>query len=284
MLRVIAGLVALSFTSGLAFAQTPDDSRMKRIADTKTVKIAYRAAAAPFSFLNPDKQPAGYTVDLCRSVVESMGRQLGGELKIEWVQVTTQNRFETVASGKADMECGSSTITLGRMKEVDFSSTIFVESTGIVVKADAGIANAAGLAGKKIAVAANTSNERALADLIKQNKLQAVLVSVQDRDAGIAALEKGEADGYASDKLLLVGARFSEATKVSMLPDELSIEPYGIALPRGDWALRLAVNSGLAQVFRSGQIFEIFGKWFNQIGLRPGPVMIGAFAIGALPE
>ncbi len=284
MLRVIAGLVALSFTSGLAFAQTPDDSRMKRIADTKTVKIAYRAAAAPFSFLNPDKQPAGYTVDLCRSVVESMGRQLGAELKIEWVQGTKQNRFETVASGKADMECGSSTITLGRMKEVDFSSTIFVESTGIVVKADAGIANAAGLAGKKIAVAANTSNERALADLIKQNKLQAVLVSVQDRDAGIAALEKGEADGYASDKLLLVGARFSEATKVSMLPDELSIEPYGIALPRGDWALRLAVNSGLAQVFRSGQIFEIFGKWFNQIGLRPGPVMIGAFAIGALPE
>jgi glutamate/aspartate transport system substrate-binding protein len=182
------------------------------------------------------------------------------------------------------MECGSSTMTLGRMREVDFSSAIFVESTGIVVKADAGIANAAGLAGKRIAVAANTSNERALNDLIKQGRLQATIVPVKDRDEGIAALEKGSVDGYASDKLLLVGARFADAKAVSMLADDLSIEPYAIVLPRGDWALRLAVNSGLAQVFRTGQVFEIFGRWFNQIGLRPGPLILGAFALGALPE
>src|SRR5690606_31133511 len=115
-----------------------------------------------------------------KSVVDLMGQQLGGPLKIEWVQVTTQNRFEMVASGQADMECGSSTITLGRMKEVDFSSIIFVESTGLVVKANSGIANAAGLAGKKIAVAANTSNERALAELLKQGKLSATLLPTKD--------------------------------------------------------------------------------------------------------
>jgi ABC-type amino acid transport substrate-binding protein len=284
MLRAALALIAFAFTAHSAAAQVPADSRMKRIADTKTVKIAYRAAAAPFSFLAPDQQPAGYTVDLCKIVVQAMGKQLGSELKIEWVRVTTQNRFDTVASGQADMECGSSTMTLGRMQKVDFSSAIFVESTGIVVKADAGIANAAGLAGKKIAVAANTSNERALNDLVKQGRLQASIVPVKDREEGIAWLEKGSVDGYASDKLLLVGARFADAKAVSMLADDLSIEPYAIVLPRGDWALRLAVNGGLAQVFRTGQVFEIFGRWFNQIGLRPGPLILGAFALGALPE
>lgn len=289
MLRIlmafaISSAAVLSMSANLALAQTPADSRMKRIADTKSIKIAYRAAAAPFSFLNPEKQPAGYTVDLCKSVVELMGQQLGGPLKIEWVQVTTQNRFEMVASGKADMECGSSTITLGRMKEVDFSSVIFVESTGLVVKANSGITNAAGLAGKKIAVAANTSNERALAELLKQGKLSATLLPTKDREEGIAALEKGTADAYASDKLLLIGARFADSKAVTMLPDELSVEPYGIVLPRGDWSLRLAVNSGLAQIYRSGQIVGIFGKWFNQIGLRPGALLLGAFTLGALPE
>lgn len=284
MLRVIASLMVLAFNASLVYAQAPADSRMKRIADTKTIKLGYRAAAAPFSYQNAGQEPAGYTIDLCKGIVGAMSKQLGGELKIEWVLVTTQNRFETIASGKADMECGSSTITLGRMQEVDFSSTIFVESTGLVVKADSGITNAAGLAGKKIAVAANTSNERALNELVKAGKLTATVMPVKDREEGIAALEKGAADAYASDKLLLVGARYADRKAVSMLPDELSTEPYGIVLPRGDWALRLAVNRGLAQIYSSGQIVGIFGKWFNQIGLRPGPLLLGAFTLGALPQ
>ena len=145
-----------------------------------------------------------------------------------------------------------------------------------MVKANAGIAKAADLNGQKIAVAANTSNESALADLVKQGKLKATLLPVPDRNAGIAALEKGEADAYASDKLLLVGARFQDAKALMMLPDDLSFEPYAIALPRGDWAFRLAVNTALAEVFRSGLIFTVFGKWFDQIKLKPGPVLLSA--------
>ena len=116
MSRILMAFAAFFISTNLAMAQAPADSRMKRIAETKSIKIGYRAAAAPFSFLNPEKQPAGYTVDLCKSVVDLMGQQLGGPLKIEWVQVTTQNRFEMVASGQADMECGSSTITLASQR------------------------------------------------------------------------------------------------------------------------------------------------------------------------
>ncbi|MGD9924377.1 MAG: amino acid ABC transporter substrate-binding protein [Pseudorhodoplanes sp.] len=289
MLRAATAFLTLALavivTASLASAQVPADSRLKRIADTKTIKIGYRAAATPFSFVNPQtREPTGYTIDLCRIAAEAIGKSLNAPLKIEWVEVTTQNRFDMVAQGKADLECGSSTITLSRMKQVDFSSVTFVESTGIVVRTAAGIAKTGDFNGQKIAVAANTTNEQAIAELIKQGRLKATLVPVKDRDAGVAALEKGEVDGYASDKLLLVGARFQDAKALTMLPDDLSFEPYAIALPRGDWAFRLAVNTALAEVFRSGLIFKVFGKWFEQIKLKPGPVLLSAFSLGALPQ
>lgn len=283
MLRAVIASVALILTASLAAGQTPADSRLKRIADSKTIKIGYRAAATPFSFFNQQaKEPAGYTIDLCRLAAEWIGKSLNTPLKIEWVEVTTQNRFDIVAQGKADMECGSSTMTLSRMQQVDFSSVTFVESTGIVMRNSAGVAKAGDLNGQKIAVAAGTTNQAALAELVKQGKLKVTLVPVKDREAGIAALEKGEVDGYASDKLLLVGARFQDAKALTMLPDDLSFEPYGIVLPRGDWALRLAVNSALAEVYGSGLIFTVFGRWFDQIKLKPGPVLLSAFSLGAL--
>ena len=226
MMRAAIATLALILSACFASAQIPADSRMKRIADSKTIKLGYRTGATPFSFLGDKKEPVGYTIDLCTLVVDSIGKSLGGPLKIEWVEVTTQNRFSMVAQGKADMECGSSTITLSRMKEVDFSSITFTESTGIIVKAASGVQKAIDLDGKKIAVAMNTTNERALADLIKQGTMKAVLVPVKDRDAGVAALEKGDVDAYASDKLLLVGARFSDPNSMRMLPDDLSLEPY----------------------------------------------------------
>lgn len=284
MLRAAIATLALLLSASFASAQIPADSRMKRISDTKTIKLGYRAAATPFSFLDDKKQPVGYTVDLCTLAAEAIGKSLGSQLKIEWVEVTTQNRFDMVAQGKADMECGSSTITLSRMKEVDFSSITFTESTGIVVSKASGIQKAVDFDGKKLAVVANTSNELAVNALVKQGTLKAVLVPVKDREAGIALLEKGEVQGYASDKLLLVGARFKDPNAIMMLPDDLSLEPYGIVLPRGDWALRLAVNSALAEIFRSGQIVNVFGRWFNQIGLKPGPLLLSAFSLGALPQ
>ncbi|MET0867544.1 MAG: amino acid ABC transporter substrate-binding protein [Pseudorhodoplanes sp.] len=285
MLRAAIATLVLILSATFASAQVPADSRMKRISDTKTIKLGYRAAATPFSFMPPDaKEPVGYTIDLCKIAADSIGKSLGAPLKIEWVEVTTQNRFDMVAQGKADMECGSSTITLSRMKDVDFSSIIFTESTGVVVSKASGVQKAVDLDGKKLAVVANTSNERAIVELVKQGAMKAVLVPVKDRDAGIAALEAGEVQGYASDKLLLVGARFKDSNAITMLPDDLSLEPYGIVVPRGDWALRLAVNSALAEVYRSGQIAGVFGRWFNQIGLKPGPLLLSAFSLGALPQ
>jgi glutamate/aspartate transport system substrate-binding protein len=278
-------LICFSATGASAQITVPSDSRLKFITTSKTIRIAYRADARPFSFLNDRNEIAGFTIDICKLVVKSIEKQFGTDnLKIEWVPVTVQTRFSAVATNKADMECGSSTVTLGRMKEVDFSNVIFVESTGLMVKKDSNSRTIADLAGKKIAVVAGTTNERAINEQLKLKKIDATVVSVKDRDEGVAMLESGSVDGYASDKLLLLGAHLSHPEALIMLPDDLSVEPYGIALPRGDWAFRLAVNTGLAQIYRTGQITGVFSAWFDRIGLRSGPILQITYGLGALSD
>ena len=69
-----------------------------------------------------------------------------------------------------------------------------------------------------------------------------------------------------------------------MLAEDISIEPYAIVLPRGDWAFRLAVNTTLAQIFRGGDILDIFTRWFGGVALRPSPLIGSVYLLGALPE
>jgi ABC-type amino acid transport substrate-binding protein len=278
-------LTLFSVAAASAQTQVPSNSRLKAVASTKTIKIAYRADAKPFSFVNDKKEPAGFSIDLCKLVARSIQGQLGlADLKIEWVPVTVQTRFSAVAGGKADMECGSSTVTLGRMKEVDFSNFVFVESTGVVVAKAANVGKFSDLAGKKIAVASGTTNEKAIVEQLKLQKVDATVVPVKDGSEAVAALESGKADAIASDKLLLVGANLKDPQAYTMLPEDLSVEPYAIVVPRGDWAFRLAVNTGLAQVFRTGTIVAVFNAWFNQIGLQMSPVLRITYGLGSLSD
>jgi ABC-type amino acid transport substrate-binding protein len=285
MLRSLSLVLAALFAAGAVHAQAVD-GRLKRILDTKTIAIAYRADATPFSFEDERKQPVGFTIDLCKAVVRSIEREHKAPgLTIKWVPVTIQNRFDAVAKGQADMECSSSTVTLSRLKQVDFSSFTFVESTGVIVRSVSGARSLEDLAGKKIAVVAGTTNERAVNEQLKRRGMNAIVVPFKTRDECLAAIEAGKVDAFASDKLLLVGAatKAKEPGMLVMLSDDLSFEPYGIALPRGDSAFRLAVNTGLAQLYASDEIIEIFRRWFAAFG-TPSPVIQAVYLFGAIPE
>jgi glutamate/aspartate transport system substrate-binding protein len=289
MTRLPALFAALCLAPTLAFAQlasAPFDGRLKKIHETKSIAVAYRTDAAPFSFEDGERKPIGYTVDLCRSVIAVIERQLGViPLQVKWVPVTAQTRFSAISSGQADMECGASTVTLGRMQEVDFSSLTFVDGTGLLVLKKTQGNSLRDLAGKKIGVIAGTSNERALAEAIKGLAVTVSVVTVRTREEGLEQLESGAIDAFASDRLLLLGvaAKAKDPQGLALLGDALSFEPYAIAVPRGDWAMRQAVNSGLAQVFKSSALTEIFGRWFSVLG-RPSPVLEVMFGLGRLPE
>jgi len=280
-----AALIGAALLAGAVHAQGLD-GRMKRIAQTRTIAIAYRADAIPFAFVDDAKQIGGFSIDLCKRVVDSIARQYKIQgLQIKWVPVTAQSRFEAVAKGRADMECGSSTMTLARLKQVDFSSVIFVETTGLLVKADSGLGSFSDLSGKKIAVIAGTTNEQAINRQLKRRFLRATVMAFKSSDEALAALEEGRAEAFASDKLLLVGAasKAKDPRALALLPDELSFEPYGIVLPRGDATLRLAVNTGLAQLYSSDELTEIFRRWFAGFG-EPPAIIKAAYILGAIPE
>ena len=285
MFRTTTLALALLLAAGSVHAQGLD-GRLKTIAATKTITIAYRADATPFSFTDDKKQVGGFSIDLCKRVVNSIERQLNLQgLQIRWLPVTTQTRFDAVAKGQADMECGSSTVTLSRLKQVDFSSYIFIASTGLLVKSASGLRSLSDLADRKIAVIAGTTNENAIRAQLKRRQLNATVLPFKTRDEAFAALEDGKVDAFANDKLLLVGAarNAKDQKSLSLLPDELSFEPYGIVLPRGDAAFRLAVNTGLSRIYGSGEITEIFGRWFGAFG-DPGPVIRALYIFGAIPE
>jgi glutamate/aspartate transport system substrate-binding protein len=269
---------------GLARAQ-PLEGRLKTISETETLRIAYRHDSRPFSYLDAQGRPSGYSIELCERIAKSIERQLGVRLAINWIQVDTRTRFDRMVDGSTDIECGSTTISLSRMKIVDFSNVIFAESTGVLVKAGRRIFSFDDMAGRKIGIVPGSTNAHAIRNQLQRRKIEATLVELNDREEGIAALVRGELDGFATDKLVLLA--MSQALNLRdhiLLPEDLSFEPFGIMLPRGDWAMRLAVNTGLAEIFRSGDIIELYTKHFSSLS-RGASNWVGAvFIFGGLPE
>jgi ABC-type amino acid transport substrate-binding protein len=285
MRGLIVALMGVTLAGNAAVAQQ-FEGRLKTVQENATLRIAYRTDSRPFSYLDPQGKPVGYSIELCERIAKSIERQLGlPSLEIKWIQVDTRTRFESIVNGAADLECGSTTISLSRLKIVDFSSLIYAESTGVLVKAGRGLFNFDSMVGRKIGVVPGSTNANAIRDQLKQRKFDAILVDFPDRKEGVAALGRGAIDGFATDKLVLLAlAQAANLRDYTLLPDDLSFEPFGIMLPRGDWAFRLAVNTGLARVFRSGEIIEIYTKYFSTLAPRPSAWIGAVFTFGALPE
>jgi len=283
VIRTAAAFVALLAAPALLHAQGYDT--LKKIRDSKTVTIAYRTDAVPFSS-EKDKQAVGYTVEICKRVVANLEQQLKIQpLAVKWVAATSQNRMDLVKNKQADMECGSTTATFSRMEQVDFSSAVFLDTTGVLVSKASGATNFAGLAGKKIAVVGGTTNQKAIEAAMKRASISVNVVTVANRDAGVKALEAGSVDAFASDKILLIGIapKVKDPTQYAMLQEDLGFEPYAIVLPRGDSSFRLAVNRALGQIYNSEAIVEIFRSTFGS-DFSPSPALLVMYGLGTYPD
>jgi len=279
----IAALVA--FLAAPALLQAQGYDTLKKIRDSKSVTVAYRTDALPFSF-EKDKQPAGYTVELCKRVIANLEQQLKIQpLQVKWVAATSQNRMDLVKNKQADMECGSTTATFSRMEQVDFSSPVFLDTTGLLVRKASGAASFTALAGKRIAVVGGTSNEKALRTALQKASISANVIVVSTRDDGVNALQAGSVDAFASDKILLIGIapKVKDPTQYAMLQEDLGFEPYAIVLPRGDSSFRLAVNRALGQIYNSEAIVEIFRGTFGS-DFSPSPALLVMYGLGTYPD
>jgi ABC-type amino acid transport substrate-binding protein len=285
LLLAAAALVcaAISWARPAAAAESPILDRIKR---TGTVTFAYREHAAPFSFRVRANDVRGYSVELCNRVAASLQKELKlPALKIEWVPVNAANRLTTVAGGKADIECGTTTITLSRMQMVDFSVPIFVDGGSVLVGAKSKIAGLADLKGRRVAVIGATTTERSLRRALELVGASATLVVVKDAEEGLRQLLSGAVDGYAGDRIVLAGLRAGApaGSDLELINADFSYEPYALVVPRYDPDFRLAVNTALVTLYRSGDIDTIFQRWLGGLG-RPGPLLHSMFYLNTLPE
>jgi ABC-type amino acid transport substrate-binding protein len=278
-------IVATGVLAPVAYAQKAPDT-LAKIKAAKSITVAFAGDSLPFSYVESDNQPAGYSIDLCKRVIAAIGRTIGmSEIKVNWVVDTVPNRVAMIASGKADLECANTTQTQSRLKEVDFSNLIFVDGGGFLVRADSAVNGFSDLAGKSIAVTSGTTTEKRLADVLKARLIDAKVVKVKDGVEGVALLQSGTVAAFASDKIKLIGlaAQAKEPNTFALLAEDLSFEPYAFMLPRNDSAFRAVVNGALTQVYVSGEIEPIFAKWLGKLG-RPSGLLAAMYLLNAIPE
>jgi glutamate/aspartate transport system substrate-binding protein len=286
MRRLLLVLLLAMIVPSLAAAQQLTGT-LKKIKDTKTISLGYRDSSPPFSSVGSDNKPAGYSIDLCLRVVEALKQQLGvSDLQVKWVLVHPETRVQAVASGAADLVCGSTTITLSRMEQVDFSSMTFLTGGSLLLRVASGIQGVSDLGGKRVGVLPGTTTEKALADWLKKSFIAPQIVHVKEHADGLAGLESGTLDAYASDVILLIGLGRSakDPTKLTLFGDQFSYEPYGLMLRRNDADFRLAVNRVLASLYRSGEIIDVFKRWFASMGARPSPLLLAMYTLRGIPE
>ncbi len=171
------------------------------------------------------------------------------------------------------------------MRDVDFSSLVFIESGGLLVKESSRIQKLGDLTGKTVGVIAGTTTETRLSALLKERLVNAKVTRLRDGNEGVAMLETGFLDAFASDKVKLVGLALQakDPKALTLLAEDISVEPLAFALPRGDSALRLEVNRALTQVYASGAIEAIFRQWLGPLG-RPSGLLAAMYLLNAIPQ
>lgn len=286
-LLVASAIAASTIVATDAAAQRAAPDTLGRIKAAKQINVAFSGDSLPFSFVGEGNRPAGYSIDLCARVIAQIGRAIGEpSLNVNWIVGTVSERLAMIASGKADLECANTTETQTRLKDVDFSNLVFVDGGGFLVKVSASINRFPDLAGKRIGVIAGTTTEQRLRAVVKERLASnTTVVTVREAPEGLAMLEAGSLDAFASDKVKLVGlgAQAKDPNAFQLLGEDLSYEPYAFALPRGDSALRLEVNKALTQVYVTGEIEPIFQKWLGKIG-RPSGLLAAMYLLNAIPD
>jgi ABC-type amino acid transport substrate-binding protein len=276
LLLILATLLAFP-----AAGQTLENIRKQGV-----IRLGYVDGAAPFSWADANGEPQGYSVDLCRVVVDGIAEQLKRKaLKVRWVKLTLQNRIDAVRKKQVDIECGTATWTFSRQRLVDFSLITFVDGGSILTRVQTDARHIGDFGGKRIAVIGGTTTETALRDSLKRGLIPAEVVLIKGRDEGLELLRQGQVDGLASDRTALIGVVVTRAAgdAFRLLEEDFSIEQYALMLPRNDADFRIAVNRALARLYRSGEIRRVYDRWLGPLG-PPSVLLSATYFIQSLAE
>ncbi|MEM9046633.1 MAG: amino acid ABC transporter substrate-binding protein [Pseudomonadota bacterium] len=292
-------IAAAGFSIAATIPAAEAGERMDQIVSSKNMKLGYRSDAPPFS-MEKDGKAGGFSVELCVEIGKQMKNLLGlSDFSARLVAVDTTDRFDAIARGDADLLCGATTATLARRDIVSFSIPTFSTGVGAVVSTSAPdllkevlITNSAAafsaaatdeaLKGKKFGVRAGTT----AAEWLESGKVAQMtgkdIKEIKDHADGIKMVTDGKLDAYFADSAILIGSIVQAGAQDDLIVSQKTFtnEPYAIALPKGDEELRLAVDTALSRIYRSGKIYEIIGRYFG----KPSQQMAFFYSAVSLPE
>ena len=263
----VVAWLALITVAGTSAAQTPEGAlagTLQKARSSGEVAIGYRESSIPLSYLSAHNEPIGYSIDLCRAIVDAMSIEVGRDLVIKWVRVTPETRLNAVVGGQVDLECGSTTSNVDRKKVVDFSPVIFIAGTKLMVKKSSPIKSYRDLVGRAVVVTSGTTNEKTMRDLVARFKLKTTILTGVDHADSYAQLMQGKADAFATDDVLLYGfiALNNAQDELAVVGEFLSYEPYGIMFRKDDPQLSTLIAQTLRGLARSRELEQTYNQWF----------------------
>ena len=239
---------------------------LRRIRDTGTLLIGVRETSVPFSFLDAQKQPQGYSVDLCLRVADAIKSELKlPRLDMRFVPVSSSSRIPALIEGKIDLECGSTTNTRDRQKQVAFAYTTFVAGIKMLARKSANVNSVEDLRGKNVVVTKGTTSEKIIKTMNDERLLKINIMVSNDHGDSFKAVEDGNAIAFPMDDVLLYGliSKSRKPDDFAVVGRYLSVEPYAIMLRKDEPQFEKIVNRALIDLFQSGEIRRIYAKWFN---------------------
>jgi ABC-type amino acid transport substrate-binding protein len=259
--------LAIGITATMAAPAANAGPVLDRIKSTGKIVLAHRESSVPFSYLDADKKPVGYAVDLCLKLAEAVRKNL--QLKAiepQFVMVTPANRIAMVAEGKADLECGSTTNNAERRQKVAFTVPHYIAGARYLVRADSPIDDLGDFEGKKLVSTKGTTPLKALDQANRERLLRINLSESPDHGQAVEMVEKGQVDGFAMDDVLLYGLISGRPNpeKLKVVGKFLTIEPLAIMLPKTDPEFKKMVDEEMKRLINSKEAHAIFDRWFQK--------------------
>jgi glutamate/aspartate transport system substrate-binding protein len=256
-----------AITAATTLASSAQADVLDKLRTSGSITLAYRDASIPFSYLDAQQKPIGYSIDLCLKVVDALRRELKlDKLEVTYLLVTPATRMEAMTSGKAQLECGSTTNNAERRKTVDFTIAHFISSVRLLVRSDANVKTIDQLAGKSVVTTKGTTAVTLLRRASDERGLKLTVVEAPDHAQAFQTVVDGKAAAFAMDDVLLSGLRANAANPAdyTLAGKPMSMEPYAIMLPPNEPAFKKLVDQEMRRVILSGEVTGLYTKWFQQ--------------------
>ena len=258
--------MALGFALWCCSAGAGAQGVLDRVAAGGQLVLAHRESSVPFSYVHQGK-PMGYAVDLCLRLAEAVRKKTGmKDMAVAFLQVTPENRMAMVEQGKADLECGSTTNNAERREKVAFTIPHFITGTRLLMKASSKVTRMEDLAGKKLVSTRGTTAYKVAEKAARERLMGFALLEAPDHARAVEMVEKGEADAFAMDDVLLYSLAASRPNPKALKVEGrfLTTEALAIALPKQDAAFKKVVDEEMRRLITSREILAIYDKWFMQ--------------------